>query len=78
MSKPVDSNIEQAEGGLAHAIGLSGGTSYACVHRCLLAILAVLTMFIPGVCLAGEPIAAGAAEAAGNGTEGLVRSQPAQ
>jgi len=62
MSKQVDSNIEQAGGRLAHLIGLNG-TSYAGVCRCLLAILVVLTMFMPGVCLAGEPIVAGAAEA---------------
>ena len=43
-------------------IGLSG-TSYAGVRRCLLAILVVLTMFIPGICLAGEPIATSAPEA---------------
>jgi|SRR5208283_4169042 len=62
MSRQANSNITQAEGRLDHAVCLSG-TSYAGVRRCLLAILAVLTMFIPGVCLAGESIASGAAEA---------------
>jgi len=62
MSKQVDSNIEQAGGRLTHLIGLSG-TSYAGIRRCLLAILVVLTMFIPGVCLAGEPIDTGTPEA---------------
>jgi hypothetical protein len=58
MPKAVYGNIAQAVGRLAHLIGLSG-TSYTGVRRCLLALV-VLAMFIPGVGLAGEPIAAGA------------------
>ncbi|MGZ6277000.1 MAG: hypothetical protein ACXWMI_12970, partial [Syntrophales bacterium] len=47
------------EGRLTHMIGLSE-SRHAGAGRCLLAILVALTMFGPGVCLAGEPIAAGA------------------
>jgi hypothetical protein len=45
--------------------GLTGhsGTGYAGVRRCLLAILVILAMFIPGICPAGEPIAADTPEA---------------
>lgn len=62
MSKQANNNISQAEGRLTNAIDLNG-FSYAGVRRCLLAILIVFTMFGPGVCLAGEPVATGAPEA---------------
>jgi len=62
MSKPVDSNIAQAKSRHTHAIGLNG-SRYAGIRLCLLAIIVVLTMFMPGVCPAGEPIATGAPEA---------------
>ena len=55
MSKPiVSNNIAQTGGRLTHAIDLSG-SRYPGARRCLLAILVILTMFGPNVCLAEEP-----------------------
>ncbi|MGA2333654.1 MAG: hypothetical protein ABSG75_18090 [Syntrophales bacterium] len=54
--------MARAAGRLTHAIGLSG-SRYAGASRCLLAILVVLIMFGPSVCLAAKPIAAGVPEA---------------
>jgi hypothetical protein len=61
MSKKVNSNIAQAKGRFTYVIGLRGSLRDG-VRRCLLAILVVLAIFGPGICLAGETITEGSSE----------------
>ena len=57
MSKPVDGKRAQAESRITNLIGLSGSRC-AGLCRCLLVIFVLLNIFRPGICLAGEFIAA--------------------
>ena len=56
-----NSNVAQTEGRFIHATCIIEYCYAVC--RCLLTILVMLTVFVSGVCLAGEPVAAETSEA---------------